>query len=440
METILIKMINMSISSSWMILFIFILRKIFKNIPKFMKFIMWAMVAIRLVCPVFFECPLCLVPSVETVSDQKEMLYLDSGVGFLDYIVNSILINGYVSSVQNGYEPNDINVLLIVSIIWFAICMIMDICYDVKQKKRKRNEENFKKVPEFFKGMGRAFAIVYWYNPVILLAYKVYSKDIDNEEIVVNDKKIFNYIAGSFACIILALCFLTNPQTVKAKDGDMYDLPYENVITYHGEKGNSSVSIDEKSGRFATFTSPRYSYCGYFVKTDDKLVLREDDNISILVFDIEGDKIILDKENSVYEFKYFMVSDKEAMQREKYDNGVYKDNYWRRATDCAIFDIDDDGDNERVFVGYGGTSGIRSAHISVMYKDDIEIYCEFLEWHGEGFEIIEGDLYVQVADEDKKYKVVYEDGNIIMLDGDERIEGKIMKVNKGSMVSKTNLE
>ena len=67
MEAIFLKMLNMSITASWLVLAIIILRLILKKAPKAISVFMWALVGVRLICPFSFESILSLIPSAETV-------------------------------------------------------------------------------------------------------------------------------------------------------------------------------------------------------------------------------------------------------------------------------------------------------------------------------------------------------------------------------------
>lgn len=73
------KVINMSIAACWMILAIVPLRLILKKAPRWIFCILWALVAVRLICPFSFESALSLIPSSETIPE--EFLYYDAARG-----------------------------------------------------------------------------------------------------------------------------------------------------------------------------------------------------------------------------------------------------------------------------------------------------------------------------------------------------------------------
>ena len=60
MNELFLKIINMSISASWLILAVLILRLVLKKAPKWVNVLLWGIVAVRLICPLSFESALSL--------------------------------------------------------------------------------------------------------------------------------------------------------------------------------------------------------------------------------------------------------------------------------------------------------------------------------------------------------------------------------------------
>ena len=58
MNELFLKIINMSISASWLVLAVLILRFVLKKAPKWINVLLWGIVAIRLICPFSFESTL----------------------------------------------------------------------------------------------------------------------------------------------------------------------------------------------------------------------------------------------------------------------------------------------------------------------------------------------------------------------------------------------
>ena len=68
MSELFLKIINMSISASWLVLAVLMLRFVLKKAPKWVNVLLWGIVAVRLVFPFSIESALSLIPSAETIS------------------------------------------------------------------------------------------------------------------------------------------------------------------------------------------------------------------------------------------------------------------------------------------------------------------------------------------------------------------------------------
>ena len=92
MSGIFLKLLNLSISASWLVLVVLALRLVLKRAPKWVNVLLWGMVALRLMLPFSIESALSLIPSAETLS--PEVVRFDpaptitSGVELIDNAVN----------------------------------------------------------------------------------------------------------------------------------------------------------------------------------------------------------------------------------------------------------------------------------------------------------------------------------------------------------------
>ena len=73
MADIFFKFINMSISASWLVLVVIILRLLLKKAPKWLNPVLWGSVGLRRVLPFSIESILSLIPTAETIS--PEIIY-----------------------------------------------------------------------------------------------------------------------------------------------------------------------------------------------------------------------------------------------------------------------------------------------------------------------------------------------------------------------------
>ncbi len=94
MAAVFLKLLNLSISASWLVLAVLVLRLISKRSPKWVNVLLWGIVALRLVLPFSIESALSLIPSAETVSPaavQFDPRRITSGVSVIDNAVNPSL-------------------------------------------------------------------------------------------------------------------------------------------------------------------------------------------------------------------------------------------------------------------------------------------------------------------------------------------------------------
>lgn len=89
MGDIFLKLLHMSITAGWLILLVAALRFLLKKAPRWIICLFWAMVAVRLVCPVSIESGISMVPRTElvrssTVINGKErQVEFSTGIDFI---------------------------------------------------------------------------------------------------------------------------------------------------------------------------------------------------------------------------------------------------------------------------------------------------------------------------------------------------------------------
>lgn len=94
MRALFLQIVNMSISASWIVLAVLILRLLLKKAPKWIPVLLWCIVAIRLICPFSIESALSLIPSSETVPTEvltERTPQVHTGISFVNNTVNPII-------------------------------------------------------------------------------------------------------------------------------------------------------------------------------------------------------------------------------------------------------------------------------------------------------------------------------------------------------------
>lgn len=139
MNELFLKIINMSISASWLILAVLILRFVLKKAPKWVNILLWGIVAIRLICPFTIESSVSLIPdsvgSGKLISEWADDYIDDIDIYHPDSIYYDAAIGAGrepISDGEGGYyvvtkhdqlgEPATIEntVIPVLSIVWIA--------------------------------------------------------------------------------------------------------------------------------------------------------------------------------------------------------------------------------------------------------------------------------------------------------------------------------
>lgn len=70
MTDIFIKLLNMSLTASWLILAVVLFRLLFAKAPKTLRVVLWGLVALRLLVPFSWESVFSLIPSAEPIPEE----------------------------------------------------------------------------------------------------------------------------------------------------------------------------------------------------------------------------------------------------------------------------------------------------------------------------------------------------------------------------------
>ena len=122
-KDIFLKLFNLSVSASFLVLAVIVLRFLLKKAPRWSICLLWGLVGLRLVFPFSIESVFSLIPSAETVS--PNIVYeaeptIDSGIEMVDNIVNPILIQTFAPSLETATSVNPMQVFFAaMTVIWF---------------------------------------------------------------------------------------------------------------------------------------------------------------------------------------------------------------------------------------------------------------------------------------------------------------------------------
>ncbi len=229
MSNIFLSVINMSITASYIALAVILLRFALKKAPKWIMGILWGFVALRLVFPISIESALSLIPSAKPLPADiliSETPTVNTGISFVNNRVNYVLQGSFSPNVADSVNPLQV-ITFIASIIWVLGIAAM-LCYAVISLLRvKRNvreavlfydniyqcdristpfilgiikpkiylpfgmdksdcdlvilheKAHIKRSDHLWKPFGFLLLSVYWFNPILWMAYILLCRDIE---------------------------------------------------------------------------------------------------------------------------------------------------------------------------------------------------------------------------------------------------------------------
>ena len=340
MSVIFLKLLNLSISASWLVLVVLVLRLVLKRAPKWVDVLLWGMVALRLMLPFSIESALSLIPSAETLS--PEVVQFDpaptitSGVELIDNAVNPSLSESFAAAPlasvnllyvwtylagwvwliglaamllyalvsylrlrrrvsasiplrENIYVCDEVASPFILGILRPRIYLPSALDEAQRGSVLSHERAHLARRDHWWKPLGFALLAVYWFNPLLWLAYTLLCRDIElacDERVLcgmdagqVKDyssallacsvprrmlaacplafgevgvgarvknalrykKPAFWVVAASVAvCVVVAVCFLTNPPT---------DTDAAGLVGFHREQVTYADVTDESGAQ-----------------------------------------------------------------------------------------------------------------------------------------------------------------------------------------------
>lgn len=243
MDDVFLKLVNLSISASWLILAVLVLRVVLKKAPKWVMPLLWGVVALRLVCLFSIESALSLIPSAETipseiVTETREPVLYEQAT--LDIVTNPTLPS--TAEVPVGVSRQQAQVdFNIYSVLWLAGMAALLVHALVSAGKLKRKlataillrdniyESEFVDSPFVFgvvkpniylpmhmdegtaayviahehahltrrdhwwKVLGYLVLALHWFNPLVWVAYILFCRDIE----LACDEKVVKGLDGA---------------------------------------------------------------------------------------------------------------------------------------------------------------------------------------------------------------------------------------------------
>ena len=398
MSEAFLKVVNMSISAGWLVLAVLALRLILKKAPKWVNVLLWGIVAIRLICPFSIESALSLIPSTETISPEIMMDWtpeISTGIEPLDQVVNPVISTSFAP--QGMASANPLQILIPVAANLWLLGVLILLAYTaisyltLRYKLRTavilrdnvfqcetvsspfvlgilkpriylpyamdgknlghvvaHEQAHIRRNDHWWKPLGFLLLTVYWFNPLMWVAYILLCRDIElacDEKVIAelgNDqradytqalvacavnrrmiaacplafgevgvkdrvKSIMNYRKPTFwiivtalvVCVVVAVCFLTDPVH---NTNDASYLNYKNSVSismwqdvipavhYSSEQDQGSIGIGMvEGGAFAEYLDQARWREKLFVPSDlsspGSIAVNLAENLRITVYD-----------------------------------------------------------------------------------------------------------------------------------------------------------
>ena len=229
MSTVFLKILNMSITASWLILAVVLVRLLLKKAPKWIPCLLWGLVAIRLVCPFSFGSIFSLIPSNETIPTNitvQQEPAINSGITIVNDVINPVIAESFTPAPTDSVNPLQI-IIPVAAIVWVSGIVIMlayalisyiklkktvSVCVPVGERILSCDEvkapfilgvfrpviyvpssmtgetldlvirheaAHLQRHDHWWKPLGYLLLAIYWFNPLCWIAYILLSRDIE---------------------------------------------------------------------------------------------------------------------------------------------------------------------------------------------------------------------------------------------------------------------
>ena len=127
MSELFLKIVNMSISASWVVIAVLALRFCLKKAPKWVNVLLWGIVAARMVFPFSIESVLSLIPSAETISPtimMEQTPSVQTGVPALNHVINPVISGSFTPAPGASANPLQIWIPILTGIWLFGVAAL----------------------------------------------------------------------------------------------------------------------------------------------------------------------------------------------------------------------------------------------------------------------------------------------------------------------------
>lgn len=229
MSAFFLTILNMSISTGWIVLAVLLLRLIFRKAPAWSRVLLWVLVAVRLICPFSVESVVSILPSGETISTHiltEPVPAVNTGIPFLDGVINTVLGESLAPHVGDSVNPLQV-LVPVLAVLWLVGVLaflaygviryvalarkvsmavrLRDSIYQTEQvgfpfvlgvRKPKiylpfsidpqeseyviaHEQAHIRRGDPLWKLLGFLFLAIYWFHPLLWVAYGLFCRDVE---------------------------------------------------------------------------------------------------------------------------------------------------------------------------------------------------------------------------------------------------------------------
>ena len=354
--TFLPKILNMSLTASVAIVFVLLLRLLLKKAPKVISYALWAVVLIRLLCPVSIESGLSLfglldTPTVDMTEHSSAVEYIPSNIVHTEFPEVVLPVPGVGEAITEVLPQGEEQLradplegpIFIATYVWWGGILVMAIYGIVTYLRLRRKlitasplrdniyladdidspfvmglfrpkiylpsameereqsyillheQHHIRRLDHVVKAVAFVALCIHWFNPLVWVAFILSGKDMEMscDEAVVRKlgtqiradytasllslatgkriiagmplafgegntkgriRNLANWKKPAFwvvlvaviACIVLAVCLLTNPETKQ----DLSFLNYENLVSVAAQSDTHPASKSDDQSRY----------------------------------------------------------------------------------------------------------------------------------------------------------------------------------------------
>ncbi|SCX92923.1 M56 family metallopeptidase [Alkaliphilus peptidifermentans] len=228
MDTLFLQILNMSITASYVVLFVIVARLLLKRVPKIFSYALWSVVFFRLISPFSYDSMFSLVP-VSTQTVPTNIMYsqihtINSSITVMDQTVNNsmmsapvvevsvnplqlwitlgeilwifgiavLLIYSFFTAIKlymklkpaslifdNVYTMHGIKTPFIFGILKPKIYLPIGLTEKGKNYIIKHEQTHIKRLDHIIKPLAFLILCVHWFNPLVWAAFFLMSEDME---------------------------------------------------------------------------------------------------------------------------------------------------------------------------------------------------------------------------------------------------------------------